>query len=216
MCMKEKNIIDKSKARNTILPYSFVFDIGNVLLDFKPEKFLHELFSDHSLEDRMVKTVFCSSEWVKMDQGLMTHREACEIFCLREPGFKAEILHTMRKLNEMLTPIDSTIELLPEIKEAGYRMFYLSNYHKELRDYVVEKYPFFAMFDGGVFSCDVNITKPSPEIYKFFLDKYRLSGRDCIFFDDVEENVEAAQKAGINGVLFTGVECIKSFLYSAV
>lgn len=62
------------------------------------------------------------------------------------------------------------------------------------------------------FSCDIHITKPSSKIYHYFLKAYKLSPKNCLFFDDVQENVEAAQKEGINSVLFTSVECVKPFI----
>ena len=108
--------------------------------------------------------------------------------------------------------ISGTIEILPEIKKCGHTLYYLSNYHNELRNYIIDRYSFFSFFDGGVFSCDVQTIKPEPEIYRRFLYVYRLSPKECIFFDDMNENVEAARSEGINSVLFTGVECIKPFL----
>ena len=194
---------------------NFIFDIGNVLLEFKPEEFLQELFPDISLARKMKDDIFESPEWIMMDQGLITRDEATGIFHKREPDYRSAINYTMEKLPDMMTPMPDTIELLPEIKRAGHKLYYLSNYHKELRDIVVKKNQFFTLFDGGVFSCDVHMVKPSPEMYRCFLETYGLSGEDCLFFDDVEENITAAQAVGVNGVLFTGSECVKAYIDSA-
>lgn len=118
----------------------------------------------------------------------------------------------MDNLPNMLTPIAETIELLPKIKESGHKLYYLSNYHKELSRYIKNKYSFFNYFDGGVFSCDVNVVKPSVKIYQHFLDKYRLEPRECLFFDDMEQNVSAAKESGINGILFTGSESVIGYI----
>jgi len=193
---------------------NFIFDVGNVLIDFKPLVFLEELFRDKTLEEAMHRIVFKSLEWVKLDQGLLTHREATDIFCAREPNLQQEIRKTMQNLKGMLTLMPATVELLSQIKEMGHDLYYLSNYHKELRDHVVSKYSFWGLFDGGVFSCDIHEIKPSPEIYRHLLCKYQLSSKDCLFFDDMEENIAAAQAEGIRGVLFTDAECIRPFLCS--
>ena len=193
----------------------FIFDIGNVLIDYKPLLFLGSLFSDQQLIDKMYETIFKSPEWEMLDQGVMTHEEACEIFYMREPNFHPEIRQTMQNLNHMLTPIADTVALLPEIKEAGHSLYYLSNYHTQLRDYIMEVYSFFDLFEGGIFSCDVHVNKPSAEIYHHLLEKYQLSPKECVFFDDIEENIEAAHKVGIHGVLFTGVQCVKPFINHA-
>ncbi|HEX3026773.1 MAG TPA: HAD-IA family hydrolase, partial [Clostridia bacterium] len=78
--------------------------------------------------------------------------------------------------------------------------------------YVQDQYSFFNLFDGGVFSCDIHMLKPSPEIYRYFLDQYRLDPHDCLFFDDMEENIKAAENFGIKGILFTGEQKVKDFI----
>lgn len=191
---------------------NFIFDIGNVLVDFKPEPFLRSLLNDPPLEEEINRIIYKSNEWIRLDRGDITHEEACGIFCAREPQYRELICRTMERIPEMLTPISETAELLPKIKAAGYSLYYLSNYHKELSRYILEKYPFFGLFDGGVFSCDIHALKPDPEIYRCLLDKYALDPRDCLFFDDVEENVSAAESLGIKGVLFTGAGIISEFV----
>lgn len=191
---------------------NFIFDVGNVLIDFKPKLFLHTLFDHPAVEEKMNDLIFKSNEWVMLDQGMITPEEACANFCLREPRYREPILITMEKLPEMLTPIPETIMLLPKIKAAGHKLYFLSNFHTDLGRYVQAKYPFWSLFDGGVFSCDVHITKPSLGIYEYLLAQYRLNPRDCLFFDDVEENVKAAEQLGIKSILFTDVQQIEEFI----
>lgn len=191
---------------------NFIFDIGNVLIDFKPELFLKDLLHNTSNENKINEIIFKSNEWVKLDEGIITPKEACLNFCLREPSYESLIVKTMNHLPDMLTPIPETIALLPKIKAAGHKIYFLSNYHKELGIYVKEKYSFFSLFSGGVFSCDVHMLKPSPEIYKYFLDKYKLDPCDCLFFDDTEKNINAAEKMGIKSILFTDAQNVICFI----
>jgi putative hydrolase of the HAD superfamily len=191
---------------------NFIFDVGNVLVRYNPLQYLEGLFPDKQLAKRVFNTVFRCPEWELMDQGVLTHAEATKIFCVREPELEPAIQKTMRHLYELFTPISDTIELLPVIKEKGHPLYYLSNIHCEIRDYLVGEYRFFTLFDGGVFSCDVHMTKPSPGIYRHLLDEYRLTPGECLFFDDAEENVDAAEKEGIRSVLFADAECVKPFL----
>jgi len=191
---------------------NFIFDVGNVLVDYEPLTYLRGLFSDEAVVEKMYATTFKSPEWLKMDEGLLTHDEAVELFCAREPEFKSEICQVMERVNEMFTPKLETIKLLPSIKELGHGIYYLSNIHKEIRDYLLENHDYFEMFDGGVFSCDINSIKPSPKIYRHLLNTYQLDPADSIFFDDMEQNVAAAEKEGIKGVLFATADCVLDFL----
>ena len=53
-------------------------------------------------------------------------------------------------------------------------------------------------------SSDYLMLKPDVEIYKTFLDKYELNADECLFVDDREDNIEGAQKAGMNTFRFMG------------
>jgi len=191
---------------------NFIFDIGNVLVDYKPMILLSELFSDGLLTGKLYEAVFKSQEWLLMDQGLLTHDEATDIFCNREPSLKSEIRKTMHNVNDIFTPLQGTIDLLPVIKDAGHGLYYLSNIHMEIRDFLLENHSYYSLFDGGVFSCDIQEMKPSPEIYRHLLEKYQLAPESCLFFDDIEKNVTAAEKEGIKSVLFTTADCILPFI----
>ena len=191
---------------------NFIFDIGNVLVDYKPIEYLENMFSDHSLVEKMNSAIFKSPEWLYMDQGKLSHDEAIDIFCKRMPEYKYSILQVMQSVNDIFTPIPKTIELLPKIKESGHGLYYLSNIHKEIRDFLLENHEYYRLFDGGVFSCDVKSTKPSPKIYRSLIERYWLTPKDCLFFDDMEENVAAAEKEGIKGILFTTADCVLPFM----
>jgi len=191
---------------------NFILDIGDVLVEYQPVAFLRRLFSDEQLVEKLNNIIFKSAEWLHMDQGIYTHDEAIEMFYERDPELKPEILYTMQNVPDMFVPKAETIKLLPTIKSAGHGLYYLSNIHREIRDFLLAKHEYLKLFDGGVFSCDVNAIKPSPEIYRHLLEKYSLVPSGCIFFDDMEKNVSAAEKEGIKGVLFTTAECISYYL----
>ena len=191
---------------------NYIFDIGNVLVDYKPLSFLETLFTDKPVVEKMNRTIFLSSEWLDLDHGIISREQAIDNFCKKEPEYTEEIKFIMERVNSIFTPITDTIELLPIIKESGHGLYYLSNMQNEIRNYLLEKYDFFTLFDGGVFSCDVHMIKPSKEIYRHLLTKYNIDAKSCVFFDDMNENILAANKENINGILFTDAECVRQVL----
>ncbi|MEX1307702.1 MAG: HAD family phosphatase [Eubacteriales bacterium] len=191
---------------------NFVFDIGNVLVDFKPEIFLKGFIDDATDRNRINEIIFKSSEWIELDRGTITAEEAGENFCNREPQYRDLIGMTMARIPEMLTLKEETAKMLPKVKAAGHGLYYLSNYHKDLSRFIQNKYDIFTLFDGGVFSCDVRLIKPSAEIYEFFLEKYQLTPETCLFIDDTAENVTGAQKVGMKGVVFTEACALASYI----
>jgi putative hydrolase of the HAD superfamily len=65
-------------------------------------------------------------------------------------------------------------------------------------------YYFFRYFDGGIISADIKISKPDIRIYKYFFSKYALKPDECLYIDDVEENVLAAASTGMQVFLTYG------------
>jgi putative hydrolase of the HAD superfamily len=197
---------------------NFIFDIGNVLIDYKPQRFLEGLYDDPALRERLLRLIFGGEEWVELDRGTITLEQACESICRRAPGLAGEIRAAMGRLTEMFTPIPQTASLLPAVREAGHGLYYLSNYHTAFSRYILGRYNFFRLFDGGVFSCDVHLLKPDPAIYRRLLDAYSLTPASCVFFDDTAANVRTALSLGFEGVVFTGAQDVADQLaaYSAV
>ncbi|MCL2249299.1 MAG: HAD family phosphatase [Oscillospiraceae bacterium] len=187
---------------------NYIFDIGNVLVTYEPRKYLEGLFADETAIDLILHNVYLSDEWQIADEGKLTRDEMTKIFCERLPQYKNEVINLMKNVSDMFKPLD-TMKLLPKIKDAGHKLYYLSNITFDVRDYLVETYDFIGLFEGGIFSCDERIIKPNPEIYRLLLRRYNLNASDCIFFDDLEKNINAAEKEGIKGVVFTSAECVE-------
>ena len=192
---------------------NFLLDIGNVLLRFSTRDDIGNLFpSDPALCDVLYQLIFKSHEWIELDRGTLTHAEAFARFTARRPDLSAQIQRVRSCLPLMLAPIEPTSALLPRIKRAGHGLYFLSNYHAELAKDALARNPFFALFDGGVFSCDVHLIKPDPAIYQHLLAHYHLDPSSCLFFDDMPENVDAAIALGIPAVQFTDAQDIIRYI----
>ncbi len=75
--------------------------------------------------------------------------------------------------------------------------------------YLDRKYGLAKLFDGVVLSYRVGVVKPEPEIYKIALEKAGVTPGEAVFVDDIEENVEAARKLGMAGILYQpGVDLV--------
>ena len=72
------------------------------------------------------------------------------------------------------------------------------------------------LFDVIVFSSDVGMQKPDPEIYRLTLSRLKVDPQETIFLDDRERNVDGALSVGMHGLLFTethqAIEEIKRLL----
>ena len=57
------------------------------------------------------------------------------------------------------------------------------------------------LFDETVISGDVGLHKPQPEIYLLACERLRVAAGDCVFVDDLRENVEGAEAVGMTAIL---------------
>lgn len=82
-------------------------------------------------------------------------------------------------------------------------LYILSNFEKETLAVMQQLYPdVFNLFDGIVISGDLGVMKPDQGIFEKLIEKFNLNPAHCLFIDDQEENVKAAQAIGMTAVQF--------------
>ncbi|MFB4313848.1 HAD-IA family hydrolase [Actinomadura sp. 21ATH] len=106
------------------------------------------------------------------------------------------------------------LALLAELADAGTPLALLSNAPLELARMVDER-PWARVFRHRLFSADLRLAKPDPEIFGRLTDRLGASPDELTFVDDREENVRAAEALGIRSVLFTGAESLRAHLAGA-
>ena len=55
-------------------------------------------------------------------------------------------------------------------------------------------------FDEVVLSADAGVRKPDPAIFRLVLDRLGVTAEECLFVDDSEENLAAAQRLGFSSL----------------
>lgn len=190
-----------------------IFDIGNTLIAFKPIDYLNKEFNNNkSLVDMLYKTIFKSNEWTCLDRGTITQEEAVRNFCSRQPELKEQIEYVMENWHDMHIPMEESIKLFNYLKNKGYKIYLLSNYHEKAFDFIYNKFDFIRNVDGRIISSHVKLLKPEKEIYEALLKKYSLKPEECLFVDDFERNIDAAEKLGIHGICFNDAASVYKFL----
>lgn len=185
---------------------NIIFDIGNVLLSWKPADFFEKSGYDKETTRMILNDVFKSPEWLSLDNGDISTRDAIEQIASKS-SFKKDFIATLFNLrNQIIFPLTEMTELLPELKKRGFKLYYLSNFPMEFFEEVKREYEFFNYFDGGIISAEVRHSKPDLKIYRILLDKYKLRAEECFYIDDMDINVKAALSAGIKGYCYNGTD----------
>ncbi|MEI8067349.1 MAG: HAD family phosphatase [Candidatus Shapirobacteria bacterium] len=110
--------------------------------------------------------------------------------------------------------IDSKmLQFAKDLKNKNYKIFILSNSLKERVQYYRQKFPeLFSQFDGVYFSSETGFVKPDPLAFENILKLNNLDPKKCIYFDDSQDNVDAAAALGIQAKLFENLENSKEFI----
>lgn len=188
-----------------------IFDIGNVLLNFEPKEYVKSKVIEEKIEE-VYESIFKSEEWPMLDRGTITEEEAKANIISRKAENEGFINSVFENWYDILTPIESSVGVLKKLKEKGYKVFYLSNFHLAAFEYVTKKHDFFELFDGGVVSYKEKLLKPEKEIYEKILCKYNLEPNETVFIDDMEVNVKAAINNGMKGIILKNPIDLKSAL----
>lgn len=177
-----------------------IFDLGNVLLNFEPKEYVKSKVAEEKIEE-IYESIFKSEEWPMLDRGTISEQKAKENIINRKIENKDFINSVFENWYDILTPIESSVEILKRLKEMRYKVFYLSNFHLAAFEYVTKKHDFFGLFDGGVVSYKEKLLKPEKEIYEKILGEYNLEPAETVFIDDTEVNVKAAMNNGMKGII---------------
>ena len=186
------------KIRNLVL------DMGNVLLTWAPEAFALRAAGNEADAGILCGALFGAPEWQMQDAGLLTEEVAYHVARSRTP----ERLHgALQLLYERwplwMEPLPGADETTARAKRAGLKLYLLSNAGTRFPA-AISHHGFIARFDGMMVSAHEKVSKPDPRIYRRLFDTFSLSSRECLFVDDIRQNIDAAEQAGMEAHLFDG------------
>ena len=196
---------------------NIIFDMGNVLISFDPEKTLRKYTADEN-DIKLILDKFYSGELYRdTDRGIKTHAQVIDMISGELTDSAVKLLKRLYVdecfgLNNM--PVaQGMCELICELNMNGYSTYLLSNAGYDFYEYS-KAIPAIAQLKGVVVSCDIHHIKPEKEIYETLLNKYSLKPEECIFIDDLQENIDGAKKCGIDGICYSSFKDGADFLRS--
>lgn len=190
---------------------NIIFDLGNVLIHFKPDEFINKNIKEE-YKDKFYNIVFKGQEWIDLDRGTLEYSEAIKIFSEKLPECSEEIKKLFDNyILDVLEPFEKNIEIMKSLKRK-YNLYILSNFHYPAFDYIFKNWEFFKYFDGKIVSGYCHLLKPEEEIYKLLCSTYSLKPCESIFIDDTKINIEMAEKLGIKGIHLTDINLLEKEL----
>ena len=193
---------------------AIIFDFGNVLLEWNPRYVYQRYFpNDPEGMERFFKEVDFADWNLQQDKG-RPFVEGVAILSEKFPHY-AQLIQAYHEnwTDSIGAAYSGTIEILKQLKQAGYPLYGLSNWSAETFPYAREKYGFFDLFDDFVISGAVGQVKPDPEIFQIMLEKIGKPAEECLFIDDSLTNINQAQKMGFGTIHFQSPEQLAAALH---
>ena len=192
---------------------AIVFDFGGVLIDWNPRYLYRKLFNGNSAALEHFLTDVHFMEWnLQQDKGrpfAVAVAELSEQF----PQYAGLIRAYDERWEESIAgPIASTVDILHALKQAGYPLYGLSNWSAEKFRIARSRYAFFDWFESILVSGEVGWVKPDPRIYTVFLEQIGRTATECLFVDDSEANVAAAEHLGFKAIRYESPEQLEAEL----
>ena len=190
-----------------------VFDIGNVLIDFRWQGLFEDLgFTGEKYEAIANATV--KSQWCnEFDRGCMELEEIVGKFTENAPKYEAEIRSIFDNMDNLLRGRGYADEWIRELKDRGCKVYILSNMSKPAHE-VHSKgcMSFLDEVDGAILSYQEKMIKPDRCIYELLCDRFQIVPEEAVFLDDTLRNIEAAKEFGLRGIHFKTYEQAKAEL----
>ncbi|MBP3352078.1 MAG: HAD family phosphatase [Lachnospiraceae bacterium] len=181
---------------------NIIFDIGNVLMPFGYRPFFESFGYDEETVERLSKATAQTPDWNELDRGVLSYEEVLGRFVENDSQLEEIIQRVFADLHGILGVYDYTESWIKQLKEAGYGVYYLSNFFQKADEDCKDLMGFLELTDGGILSYKDKVTKPDRQIYELLLERFGLKAEECVFLDDTKKNIDGARAVGIHGILF--------------
>ena len=175
---------------------TIVFDVGNVLLSFEPERVASLLPEKHrsALKEAMFGPVY---RWSEFDLGRKPNEQiAGEIAAAAGVSGGAElVLEALRRFPETMEPLPLYACIEP-LKKLGKRLYALTNYAEPSFSLTKERFPALQALDGETVSSREKLCKPDKEFYRRLMERYGIDPGRSLYIDDAEANIQAGAELG--------------------
>lgn len=172
-----------------------IFDIGNVLIEWNPERF-YDWQIGRAAREALFAEVDLHGMNDAIDAGAL-FKETIYDWAERHPDWADEIRMWYHNWIDMASPrIEGSIALLRALRAKGVPVFALTNFGIHSFAYARTQYDFFTEFDRAFVSGEMGVIKPDPRIYALVEQGCGLPPESLLFTDDRADNIAAAEARG--------------------
>ncbi len=171
---------------------AIVLDMYGVIMkqtgdDYVP--YIRRTFPDLSSEE-------IYTPWLKADAGELNSLEVWKAL-----GFKGDLEKIEKEYLDTIEINEGFYDFISDAK-SSYKLAIISNDSSEWSQYLRNKFDINKFFDVISISGDLKIRKPDEQIFRKTIAELGCTASDCLYVDDRSGNLSAAERLGMNTVLF--------------
>ncbi|MEM7492769.1 MAG: HAD-IA family hydrolase [Pseudomonadota bacterium] len=190
-----------------------LFDLGNVVVDWRPILLYEKLFDDPGEAQRFCSEI-CTLAWhTEHDRGVSMDENAKPLIA-KYPEYERHIRTWKTGWLDMFAGyIAGTPKLIATLEEQRVPLYGLSNIPAEKAAETFDAFPIIKVLRDVVVSGVEKVVKPDPKIYAIALE--RMGHPDptgVLFIDDSRPNIDAAKALGFQTHHFQGAKCLEADL----
>lgn len=183
-----------------------VFDLGGVVVRWKPDELIAAVFADPETRVRVRREIIDHPDWLALDRGALDKQAAAVRGAQRTGLSAAAVMAFLDRVPPALTVMPETVALMRRLHAQRVPLYCLSNMQHASIAYLERRHDYWDVFSGTVISSRIGLIKPEPAIYRHLLDTFGLRGEDTVFIDDTPVNLPPAQALGIRTIRFDTAE----------
>lgn len=194
-------------------PAGVVFDLGNVLIDWRPARAIGAGVGEAEARRFLEADDFDFMAWNHLQDSGRSWTEAVAELRSTHPHWWAHGAAYVEHFPASLAEVPGTAQLVADLHDAGVPLVGLTNWSEELYyRYAAEKYAVLRLLDDVVVSGEVKVAKPDPRAYEIAAERIGLPLDRLAFVDDSPRNIAAATALGMDAILFTEATALREEL----
>jgi epoxide hydrolase-like predicted phosphatase len=182
-----------------------VFDLGGVVLE-SPFVAFHNVEARYGLARGTIATAIKTAG----EQGALARIERGEIDAeqfyaqlereIGDHGTSLTARDVTQEMARVITVRSVMLDALRRLRTDGYKLAALTNNYDIGDELYATMDSVRREFDVFVESCREGVRKPEARIYQITCERLGVSASDCVFLDDLGDNVKAARALGMQTI----------------
>lgn len=191
-----------------------VWDLGNVLIDWQPLHAIAAAVGEEEARRFLAADDFDFLAWNHvMDAGQQEWADAEAEVARTHPHWAAHAAaYRAHFARSLVGEVPGARALVEALRAAGVPQWGLTNWSAELYPHAPRLFDVLALLEDVVVSGRERVAKPDPEVFTRTVARTGLPAAALVFVDDRADNVAAAQRCGLHGLVFTDADRLRTDL----